>query len=70
MRFDTARSVRALEPTGMPMTVIKEFVHPEGLNTRGRTVARLAARGVIPRGRTLLLVHSRQNGDYGDIHKY
>jgi 8-oxo-dGTP diphosphatase len=46
------------------MKVLAEIHRSEGVNVHGRTVYRTAIRGVIARGRALLLVHSAAVGDY------
>lgn len=46
------------------MNILTEIYRSPGVNTKGRTVHRAAVKGVVLRGRTLLMVHSPKVGDY------
>jgi 8-oxo-dGTP pyrophosphatase MutT (NUDIX family) len=46
------------------MNILTEIHRSPGVNLKGRTVTRTAVKGVILRGRTLLMVHSPKIGDY------
>jgi len=46
------------------MKILTEIHRSEGINTKGKTIYRNAVRGVILRGRDLLMVHSTAVGDY------
>ena len=46
------------------MQILTEIHRADGINLHGRTVHRTAVRGVIVRGRELLMVLSSQVGDY------
>ena len=46
------------------MNILTEIHRSPGVNLKGRTVYRTAVKGIILRGRTLLMVHSPKIGDY------
>lgn len=46
------------------MDVLTEIHRSEGINIRGKAIHRVAVRGVIVRGRNLLMIHSTNVGDY------
>lgn len=46
------------------MKLLKEIMRKQGVNTVGRTISREAVRGVILKGKSLLLVYSTNVGDY------
>jgi len=46
------------------MNILTEIYRSPGVNITGRTVDRTAVKGVILRGRTLLMVYSSKVGDY------
>ncbi len=48
----------------MLVNILAEIHRSEGINTQGKTIYRNAVRGVILRGRDLLMVHSTTVGDY------
>jgi 8-oxo-dGTP pyrophosphatase MutT (NUDIX family) len=47
-----------------PMSILTEIHRSPGINIKGKTVHRTAVRGVILRGRTLLMIYSSNVGDY------
>jgi 8-oxo-dGTP pyrophosphatase MutT (NUDIX family) len=47
-----------------PVNILTEIHRSAGVNVKGRTIYRTAVRGVILRGRDLLMVHSANVGDY------
>jgi 8-oxo-dGTP pyrophosphatase MutT (NUDIX family) len=46
------------------MNVLAEIHRSAGINTQGKTIHRTAVRGVVLRGRELLMVHSSNVGGY------
>ena len=46
------------------MRILTEIYRSEGINIQGKTIYRNAVRGVILRGRDLLMIHSTTVGDY------
>ncbi|MGZ9167132.1 MAG: NUDIX hydrolase [Anaerolineales bacterium] len=46
------------------MKILTEIHRCAGINTKGKTIYRTAVRGVILRGRNLLMIHSSNVGDY------
>ena len=46
------------------MSILAEIHRREGVNINGRTVYRTAVRGVVFRGRDLLMIYSSNVGDY------
>jgi len=46
------------------MKILTEIHRRPGINTKGKTIYRTAVRGVILRGRNLLMIHSSNVGDY------
>ena len=46
------------------MNILTEIYRNPGVNIKGRTLYRTAVKGVILRGRTLLMVHSPKVGNY------
>lgn len=46
------------------VNILTEIHRSVGINVNGKTVYRTAVRGVIMRGRTLLMIHSSNVGDY------
>ncbi len=54
----------ALYDTIPPMNILTEIHRRPGINIKGRTIYRTAVRGVILRGRDLLMIHSARGGDY------
>lgn len=46
------------------MNILAEIHRSKGIDTQGKTIYRNAVRGVILRGRNLLMVHSTTVGDY------
>ena len=46
------------------MNILAEIHRSDGVNLKGRTIYRTAVKGVVLRGRTLLMVHSTKVGDY------
>ncbi len=46
------------------MHVLTEIYRNSGVNIKGRTIYRTAVRGVILRGREILMIHSSKVGDY------
>lgn len=46
------------------MELIGEIYRRDGLVLNGKAIMRNAVRAIIPRGRALLMVYSRANGDY------
>lgn len=46
------------------MELLKEIVKKQGINFDGKAICREAVRGVIVKGRTLLMIYSSKNGDY------
>jgi 8-oxo-dGTP pyrophosphatase MutT (NUDIX family) len=55
------------------MNILTEIYRSPGVNINGRAVYRTAVKGVVLRGRTLLMIHSPKVGDYdfpgGGLHK-
>jgi len=48
----------------LSMNILTEIHRRAGMNTKGKTIYRTAVRGVILRGRNLLMIHSSNVGDY------
>lgn len=46
------------------MKLLKVIARKQGVNSAGRTTYREAVRGVVIKGRTLLMIYSSKNGDY------
>jgi len=46
------------------MNILAEIHRSVGINVKGKMIYRTAVRGVILRGRTLLMIHSANVGDY------
>jgi ADP-ribose pyrophosphatase YjhB (NUDIX family) len=46
------------------MTFFKEIYHKENLNLGGKIITREAVRGVILKGKRVLMIFSLQNGDF------
>lgn len=46
------------------MGILTEIHRSTGININGRTIYRVAVRGVVLRGRDLLMIHSEKVGDY------
>ena len=46
------------------MKILTEIHRSAGVNVKGKTIYRTAVRGVIARGRNLLMIHSSNVGDY------
>jgi 8-oxo-dGTP pyrophosphatase MutT (NUDIX family) len=46
------------------MKLLTEIYRDEGLNTAGKAITRSAVRGIIIDQRKLLMIYSRENGDY------
>lgn len=46
------------------MKLLKEIIKEQGINFDGKVIYREAARGVIIKDKTLLMVYSSKNGDY------
>lgn len=46
------------------MKILKEIMRKPNVNTVGKTIARNAVRGVVLRGKTILMVYSTNGGDY------
>ena|SRR5688572_11349469 len=46
------------------MKILAEIHRHTGINTKGKTIYRTAVRGVILRGRSLLMIYSSNVGDY------
>ena len=46
------------------MKLLKEIVSKQGINFDGKTIYREAVRGVIIKGKPLLMIYSPKDGDY------
>jgi 8-oxo-dGTP pyrophosphatase MutT (NUDIX family) len=46
------------------MKLLGEIIKKQGINTSGKVICREAVRGVIIKGRTLLMIYSSKDGDY------
>lgn len=46
------------------MKLLMEIIRKQGINLEGKTICREAARGVILKGRSLLMIHSLKDGDF------
>jgi 8-oxo-dGTP diphosphatase len=55
---------RAVSDKILSMHILTVIHRRPGINTEGRTIYRIAVRGVIQRGRDLLMIHSSNVGDY------
>jgi 8-oxo-dGTP diphosphatase len=55
---------RAVSDKILSMNILTEIHRRAGINVKGKTIYRTAVRGVILRGRNLLMIHSSNVGDY------
>lgn len=46
------------------MKILKEIVRKQGINFDGETIYRVAVKGVIIKGKTLLMIYLLKDGDY------
>jgi len=46
------------------MKLLKEIIRKPGINFEGKTIYREAVRGIVFKGKTLLMIYSTKDGDY------